>query len=206
MAQVIPYFSSKLHGIYDRANSTVCDQGVTHCRYKRTNQRHPHNRNAFSILPPSDSPPALVPQHQPIAQYNTTSFLKKDIYHVYSSLVQFRGQISRHFRSTASQNAVRLADGYMKMGGVYVRPLRRVYTNIPTTICESLTETEGDRQRKRKNGECTLIFKINYRHALMKIYMILTYVSAEAKKSRNRKSFLQSFTEICRQIYSGWTE
>ncbi|KAI2658455.1 Calmodulin-2 B [Labeo rohita] len=37
-----------------------------------------------------------------------------------------------------------------RMGGVYVRPLRRVYTNIPTTICESLTETEGDRQRKKK--------------------------------------------------------
>ncbi|KAI2658456.1 Leucine--tRNA ligase [Labeo rohita] len=83
-AQVIPYFSSKLHGIYDRANSTVCDQGVTHCRYKRTNQKHPHSRNAFGILPPSDSPPASAPQDQPLTQYNTVPFLIEHIYHVYS--------------------------------------------------------------------------------------------------------------------------
>ncbi|KAG1931879.1 calmodulin-3 [Pimephales promelas] len=53
MAQVIPYFIS--WHLRPGKFYSVCDQGVTHCRYKRTNQSHPHNRNAYSILPPSDS-------------------------------------------------------------------------------------------------------------------------------------------------------
>lgn len=37
-AQVIPYFSSKLHGIYDRANSTVCVRPGSDALQVQTNQ------------------------------------------------------------------------------------------------------------------------------------------------------------------------
>lgn len=72
------------------------------------------------------------------------------------------------------------------MGGVYVRPLRRVYTNIPTTICESLTEKEGDRRRSRKNGECTPMFLINDGYELMKRFAVLTHIPEEARKTKNK--------------------
>jgi len=144
MAQVIPYFIS--WHLRPGKFYSVCDQGVTHCRYKRTNQSHPHNRNAYSILPPSDSAACIFTS---ISTHSTIKMLFCLCIMTYITFAQALIRSVDKYCSISDAPLARmqcvLADKYRNnMGGVYVRPLRRVYTNIPTTICESFTETEGD--------------------------------------------------------------